>query len=343
MHTHRSLTQSILRLASEMRLHPDTVFYVCLPMFFAGATSSMATPCLRGCTMVIDDFTPEAFLAAIDERHVDATIMVPTMINQVMRHVGDDVNALKGMTNWCYAGDAMPLTELQNGLSRLGKVFSGYYGQLESALVGSSFLSEDHVVVGGNEHRLRSAGRPTIGIELRVVDLETELDVPRDGQSPGEIWIRSPTLMKGYWRRPGLTVERLAGAWLRTTDLATWDEDGYLYLVDRATDMIITGGINVFPREVENVIQAHPKVNQVAVVGRPSDEWGQVVTACVMLASPTDQETLRTEIVALCADQLAGYKKPRRVLIREEMPMTGSGKINKATLRAALRDEMHKP
>jgi acyl-CoA synthetase (AMP-forming)/AMP-acid ligase II len=258
----------------------------------------------------------------------------------VIRHVDEHPSALKGMTNWCYAGDAMPVNPLNKGIGRFGRVFSGYYGLLESGLAGSTFLSEDHVAVDGDERRLRSAGRPTLGIEMRVVDLESGEDVARDGQAPGEIWIRSPTVMKGYWRRPDLTAERVQDGWLRTNDVATWDEDGFLYLVDRATDMIITGGINVFPRDVENVIRRHPDVDQVAVVGMPSDEWGQVITACLTLASPRDEDALRDEVLQLCSGELAGYKKPRRLVVRDDLPMTGSGKVNKATLRTLLADQL---
>jgi acyl-CoA synthetase (AMP-forming)/AMP-acid ligase II len=342
MHTHRSLTESALRLAGEMRLRAGEVFLTCLPMFFAGANSTMSAPLLRGCTIVCDDFSPERFRAAVERHRVSATITVPTMVSQVLRHVGEDDDALTSLTNWCYAGDALPGSELQRAMGRYGPVFSGYYGQLESGLVGSTFFSEDHVVAAGAERRLRSAGRPTIGAGLRVVDIETGRDVPHDGEARGEIWIRTPSVMKGYWGRPELTRERLGDdGWLRTTDIGVQDAEGFLYIVDRATDMIITGGINVFPREIEEVIAGQPGVRAVAVLGMPSDEWGQEITACVVPDGEYELPALEAAIVERCRAQLSGFKKPRRVVVRDSLPMTGSGKVQKSRLRDLLLGEQH--
>jgi acyl-CoA synthetase (AMP-forming)/AMP-acid ligase II len=345
MHTHASLIQSVLRLSIEMRLRPRDVFFSCLPMFFgAGAHSAMSAPLFRGCTLIVDDFSPKTFLDAVERFAVSATLMVPTMITQVMDYLEGQESSLGSMRNWCYAGAALPVPEMERALARFGPLFSGYYGQLESGLLGSSFLSEDHVGGDGSQPRLRSIGQPTIGTSLRVVDVDTGEDVPRDGRSHGEIWIRTPSVMKGYLDEPGLTGERLTSAgWLRTGDVAVYDTAGFLYLVDRLTDMIITGGINVFPTEVEKVIASHPDVHSVVVLGLPSLEWGEEITACVIRRGERDLGVLQEEILDVCDQQLAGYKKPRRVVFRDELPMTGSGKVMKAALREALNAEGQAP
>ena len=335
VHTHRSLTESALRIAGEMRLGAGDVFYTCLPMFFAGANSAMAAPLLRGCTLVCDDFAPERFVSAVVEHQVSATLMVPTMIAKVIDEV-DDPRVLEGVRHWGYAGDAMPPQLMQRVLDLFGQVFVGYYGQVESGLVGTTLMARDHPIDTQASPRIRSSGRPTIGIELRIVDMHTGDDVPNDGTTAGELWIKSPSVMRGYWNLPDLTAERLIDGWLRTSDIGVRDREGYVYLVDRATDVIISGGVNIYPRQVENVIVKHPEVVQVAVVGVPSELWGQEVVACLELVDLANETMVLNEIQRICRDELAGYKRPRRLVAFAELPLTGSGKVRKASLRNML-------
>jgi acyl-CoA synthetase (AMP-forming)/AMP-acid ligase II len=332
VHTHRSLTSSAIRVAAEMRLAPGDVFYTCLPMFFAASNSAMAAPLLRGCTLVCEDFSPARFVAAAVEHKVSATLMVPTMIAQVLREVADPT-VLHNVRDWGYAGDAMPTTLLREALDTFGPVFAGYYGQVETGLVGTTLMARDHVLDGQVSERAHSAGRSTIGIEIRLVDSAGE-DVPSDGATPGELWIKSPSVMRGYWNLPELTADRLINGWLRTSDIGVRDSEGYVFLVDRASDVIISGGVNVFPRQVENVILQHPDVVQVAVVGAPSETWGEQVVAFLTLVDPAAERRVLTEVEQLCARELAGYKRPRQMHTLADLPRTGSGKVRKASLKA---------
>jgi acyl-CoA synthetase (AMP-forming)/AMP-acid ligase II len=260
--------------------------------------------------------------------------MVPTMIAQVLDEV-DEPRVLSNVRAWGYAGDAMPPTLLRKALDTFGPVFSGYYGQVETGLVGTTLMARDHVRNGQISEHARSAGRPTVGIEIRVVDSAGE-DVPRDGATPGELWIKSPSVMRGYWNRPELTEDRLVDGWLRTSDIGIRDQDGYIFLVDRASDVIISGGVNVYPRQVENVILQHPGVVQVAVVGAPSEAWGEEVVAFLRLADSAAETSVLSEVQQLCATELAGYKRPRQLHIVADLPLTGSGKVRKASLKEQL-------
>jgi acyl-CoA synthetase (AMP-forming)/AMP-acid ligase II len=336
IHTHRTLTESAVRLALEMRLSPDDIFYSCLPFFFAGANSTLAAPAMRGCTLVVSDFSPDAFLEAATDHGVTATIMVPTMIRQVAEHVRTSGAALAGVHRWSYAGAAMTEGQLSQALDTFGPVFLQHYGQVESGLLGTTLQTEDHVFSGRVLPRLRSAGRPTTGVSIRLIRPETGEEAAWDGLTAGEMQIRAPSVMAGYWNRPELTRETLRDGWLRTGDIAVRDPDGFIFLVDRVKDMIITGGINVFPREIEEVVLRHEAIDQVAVVGVPSDDWGEEVTACVTVNAPVDESRLAAEVEALCRGALASYKKPRRVVVLESLPLTGSGKVSKRAIREAL-------
>jgi acyl-CoA synthetase (AMP-forming)/AMP-acid ligase II len=234
----------------------------------------------------------------------------------------------------------MPRAQVHRALERFGTVFIQLYGQVETGLMGATLHPADHLAASSDDRRLGAAGVPSVGMEVRVVDLHDGRDVPWDGTTPGEILVKGPSVMQGYWRREEQTEEVLRDGWLRTSDIAVRDADGFIYLVDRARDMIVTGGINVFPREVEEIIAAHPAVDQVAVIGLPSDEWGEEVTAVVTLRGEADRDALTADILRRCADALAGYKKPQRVVFVDVIPLTGSGKISKRELRTQLLERL---
>ena len=340
MHTHRSLLASAMRLALEMRLEPSDVFFGCLPFFFAGANSALVTPLMRGCTVVAADFSSDAFFSAVEEHGVTATIMVPTMIAQILNHPRIAEVDLSAVTKWSYAGASLSRTQTHRALERFGQVFIQMYGQVETGLMGTTLHPTDHQMGVDIDHRLGAVGIPSTATQVRVVGLSDGRDVPWDGETLGEVWVRGPSLMAGYWRNPEATKQVLQDGWMRTSDIAVRDGDGYLYLVDRVRDMIITGGINVFPREIEDVIARHPFVDQVAVIGLASEEWGETVTACVTLRGQADDVELEREILALCSDHLAGYKRPRRIIFLESLPLTGSGKVSKRDLRTMMANLM---
>jgi acyl-CoA synthetase (AMP-forming)/AMP-acid ligase II len=205
------------------------------------------------------------------------------------------------------------------------------YGQTEGMTM--SFLSqEDHLraVAGEHAERLRSCGREGFVTRLKVVD-EHGREVPRDTATPGEIVIASEANMLGYWQRPELTAETIRHGWMHTGDIATWDEDSYVYIVDRAKDMIISGGENIFSTQVENAIHQHPAVLESAVIGVPDPEWGEAVKAVVVL-KPGMSATAQ-EIIDTARQHLASYQKPRSVDFVDALPKAPTGKILKRELR----------
>jgi fatty-acyl-CoA synthase len=186
----------------------------------------------------------------------------------------------------------------------------------------------EHALAGAAARRLASCGRPAQGVEVRLVD-EAGQEVGTD--RPGEIVIRGPTLMDGYWNADEATAEAIRGGWFHSGDVARRDADGFIYISDRKKDMIITGGFNVYPKEVEEIVFTHPSVADCAVVGLPDPEWGEAVTAFV--APKAGAALDPDEIVELCRRELAGYKKPRRVVLVDEIPRNPSGKALKRVLR----------
>jgi long-chain acyl-CoA synthetase len=232
-----------------------------------------------------------------------------------------------------YASAPMPVELLRRAIVRLGPIFIQGYGQTESGPLATSLHPEEHVLDGPEAERLASAGRAVPGVEVRIVG-EDGSELPL-GET-GEITVRSEFVMTGYWRDPELTADALVDGWLRTGDMGRMDELGYVYIVDRKRDLIISGGENIFPREVEDVLYAHPAVLEAAVIGVPDATWGEsprAIVACRPAAEVTEQE-----LIAFCRDRLAHYKCPKAVEFRDELPKTPSGKVLKRALRERYRE-----
>ena len=223
----------------------------------------------------------------------------------------------------------MPLPVIKRALELWGPKFVQYFGQTEAPLFIARLDKEDHV---GSEQRLLACGRPSVDCELRLIDDKGD-DVPAGEQ--GEIALRAPFVMKGYFNAPELNAATFVeGGWLRTRDVGRFDEEGYLYLVDRTSDMIITGGYNVYPREVEDALMAHPAVLECAVVGALHEKWVEAVIAFVVLRS--DKKASEDQLIEFTRDRLAGYKVPKSVRFIEQIPKSAVGKV----LRRALRDSL---
>jgi acyl-CoA synthetase (AMP-forming)/AMP-acid ligase II len=219
--------------------------------------------------------------------------------------------------------------QLKRAIDLLGPIWVQIYGQGETPMTGTYLRPQEHRYDSAEaERRLGSAGITRTDIELRVVDLEGR-EVP-DGEV-GEITIRGVTVMKGYWGDPSATEEALRDGWLHTGDLGYMDADGYVFIVDRAKDMIISGGNNVYPREVEEVLLAHPQIVEAAVVGIPDPDWGESVHA--VIATRPEATMTAADVIELCRANLAGYKKPRSVEFVAELPKNAYGKVLKRELR----------
>jgi long-chain acyl-CoA synthetase len=229
-----------------------------------------------------------------------------------------------------YAGSSMPAELLKQALRVFPCGFAQLYGQTESGPFTTVLKPEDHKPDGtpAEVARLASSGKAALNYEIRIVD-ENDKDVAVG--EVGELIGKSEAMTIGYWRMPEATAEKLKGGWLHTGDLAKFDEEGFVYIVERKNDMIISGGVNVYPREVEEVLYRHPAVSEVSVIGIPDEHWGEVVKAVVVLkpgASATD-----AELIEFCGKNLAGYKKPKTVDFWKELPKSPQGKILKKDIR----------
>jgi long-chain acyl-CoA synthetase len=228
----------------------------------------------------------------------------------------------------------MPVDRLKRAMEVFRCKFQQGYGMTEAAPLVTVLTAEDHerALSEGQEGILASAGKPIPGVEVRIVD-ENERDV--SAGEVGEVIVRGPNIMKGYWNRPEETQEALRGGWYHTKDMARWDEEGYLYIVDRKDDMIITGGENVYSTEVEEVLYQHPAVLEAAVIGVPDPDWIQAVKAVVVLKE--GQGATEQELIEHCRKHLSPYKVPKSVDFVKELPKGGTGKILKSVLREEYR------
>jgi acyl-CoA synthetase (AMP-forming)/AMP-acid ligase II len=292
----------------------------------------------RGAHQVIPALTrfdPEAILALVAEAGVTNTWLVPTQIVMLLDAVGDSAVDLPSLRHVVYGGAPFPPADLRHALEVFGPVFVQLFGQGETPMTATVLSARDHLeaVAGDRPERLASAGVARPGTEIRILG-DDGTEFPRG--EVGEVCVRGGAVMLGYWDRPADTAETLRGGWLHTGDLGRVDDHGYVYLLDRAKDMIISGGSNVYAVEVEAVLAAHPAVREVAVVGMPDRTWGEVVTAVVVPRDGVDPAELASTLAAHCAASLAGYKLPRRFVLREALPRNAYGKV----LKRALREEL---
>jgi len=329
IHTHRSLMAEIA--VHHGNFGADGVALCVMPFFHVGGSAAHVFPAFAdGATMVIHrGFDDTEVLEAIEKQKVTYVGLVPAMIIRLLEHPGLDQYDLSSLRTIMYVGAPMPLDALRRGLDRFGEVFIQLFGQTETMNV-AVLEKEEHKLEGSAEElrRLGSAGKPLGDGEVRIVDDQGH-DVPL-GEA-GEILARSDRMMSGYWRKPEETAETIRDGWLHMGDVGRMDEDGYIYLVDRKKDMIISGGENIYSREVEEVLYTHPAILEAAVVGVPDEKWGESVKAVVVLKG--GGEASEEEIIEFCKEHLASYKKPRSVEFRESLPKTGSGKIKKGEIR----------
>jgi long-chain acyl-CoA synthetase len=286
----------------------------------------------RGAAHVVEpSFQPERVLRSIERHRITAMPLVPTMLNMLVdtAEVGHyDLSSLRCIV---YGGSGIAPDRLARAIAVFGDIFVQFFGLSETPMPLSALSARDHMFDASAPlpSRLGSAGRVNPFVDLRICDEERrELD---PGQV-GEIVVRGDVVMAGYWEQPERTDEMIdADGWAATGDLGRVDEDGYLYIVDRKRDMIITGGYNVYPTEVENAIAALPHVQEVAVIGAPDERWGESVVAVVVVRPGFSLD--EAAVVGACLERLADYKKPRRIEFVSELPRTGSGKIMRRLIR----------
>jgi len=332
MLTHGVLVfESLCALADTMRLEVEHVGMHASPLTHGAGHNALAFT-MKGCTQVIlskSGFDVEKFLEWVPRYKVNALFMVPTMIKMVIDHPqarDADLSSLKWVV---YGGAPMYAEDLKKALDLMGPVFVQIFGQTESPMTGTMLRAEEHMVDGPLAHLLTSCGRARSGVQVRILD---ENDEPVPSGAVGEICIRGASVMPGYWDRPEANADTLRGGWLHTGDIGKMDDLGYVYILDRTRDMVISGGLNIYPREVEEVLTTHPAVSEVCVFGVPDPKWGEALKAHVVLRD--GQTVTEQEIIAFVGQHLAGYKKPKTVDFVGELPKTTYGKLDKKAVRA---------
>ena len=322
MHTHESVMWASLTWVMTLDVRALDRFLLFLPPFHVGVLLPLAMLTHRGGTIVMmRAFEPGRVFELVEEERITTTLAVPTMFHVMLQHKGIHERDLSTL-RWSIVGAGPVPSWLIERYAKLGIDVLQDYGLTESCAPGTVISAEEAV------SKPDSAGKACFHTEVRVVDEEGK-DV--SANELGEIIIRAGHVMAGYWNRPAVTSEVLREGWLYTGDIGTLDEDGCLYIRDRKKDMIVSGGENIYPVEIENLLLAHPKIKDVAVIGQPSAKWGE--SAAAIVVSEEGEKITSGEIVEYCRDKIAGYKIPRILELTDEIPRTPTGKIQKHTLK----------
>jgi len=333
MRTHRHLMSDATASAIDLKVGYAEKVLITFPMYHVAGEDNIVRHSLLSNTIYTKKeggFNPPEVLDYIAKERISRIQLVPTMIHSLIQVPDVDTYDLSSLKLILYAGSSMPVELLKKALAIFPCGFAQLYGQTESGPFTTVLKPEDHIQDGTEKAvaRLASSGKPALNYEVRIVD-EHDNDVPIG--DVGELIVRSEAMMIGYWQMPRETEEKLKDGWLHTGDLARFDEDAFVYIVERKGDMIISGGVNVYPREIEEVLYRHPAVSEAAVIGLPDEHWGEVVKAVIVL-KPGVQAT-EDEIRDFCGKNLAGFKKPKSVDFWNELPKSPQGKILKKDIR----------
>lgn len=328
MQSHKAIWASAIGSLPAFGMTRDSIYLHAAPMFhmadFVGTMSSILT---GAAGVIVPGFDPGSVLQTIEEQGVTHALLVPAMIKMLLHHPDASKYTLPRLEYILYGASPMPAAVLEQCMSLWPHInFVQAYGQTELAPLVSTLSADAHRSGG---EKLKSAGRPTPVSDVRIVDEDDNECLP--GTS-GEIVVRGPHTMLGYWNKPEQTASALRDGWVYTGDAGRFDDEGYLYIVDRVKDMVVTGGENVFTTEVENAVISHEAVQDVAVIGIPHEEWGEAVHAIVILKP--ESRVSEAEIIEHCRSFIAGYKLPKSIGFRlEPMPLSGAGKVLKTELR----------
>mgnify|MGYP006285016045 CR=1 FL=1 len=331
MLTHANLVAtSVGWCADLMHLEPEDVAMQAAPLSHGGGIHAIAVVAKAGNNVILDGWKPKEVMACIEKYQVTNTWAVPTMIKMLITDPDLEKYNLSSLKWVVYGGSPMYVEDLKTAIRKIGPVFVQIFGQGESPMTGTFMRKQDHVIDGDPEaeQRLLSAGIARTDMEVKILD-ENDQELPHGEK--GEIALKGPAVMKGYWERPEENAETLRNGWLHTGDVGYMDQKGYMYIVDRFKDCIISGGANIYPRELEEIIIQHPAVQEVAVIGVPDEFWGEAVKACIILKP--GQATTEEEIISFCSQRMGSYKKPKSVDFLEDLPKSNYGKVLKRTLR----------
>ncbi len=334
MLTHKNVSLHALGTIAELKLTDSDIWGHIAPMFhLADAWAAFAITWVGGCHVMVAQFEAEAVMATIEKERITLSNMIPTMLNLMIKHpkVGEfDFSSLRVILS---GGAPIAPEVVRSIMEAFGCDYIQTYGMTETSPYLTFSIIKQHLQDLPPEDQFKyksKTGRPFMAVDLKVVD-ENGNPVAADEAQVGEIWVRGDTVTPGYWNQRQETEQAFSNGWLRTGDLAVVDTEGYVNIVDRKKDMIVTGGENVYSTEVENVLYMHPKVLEAAVFSVPDEKWGEAVSAAVVLKA--NESVTEMEIIRFCKQHQASYKAPKSVIFLDELPKTGSGKIYKKALR----------
>jgi acyl-CoA synthetase (AMP-forming)/AMP-acid ligase II len=341
MLSHGNLCSSGLALRAEGLAAADGTYLHAAPMFHLADMGMAMTHWIQGNThSILPAFHPEQVLDTIERDRVTQMLLVPTMIQMLVDHPAmHKPRDLSSLQTIIYGASLIPEALLDRAMAALpGVDFVQAYGMTELSPLATVNPAYYHTIEGRKLGKLRSAGRASFCTEVRIVDAQGET-LPRG--SVGNVAVRGPNVMQGYWNQPELTAQAIRNGWMLTGDGAYMDDDGFIFVVDRLKDMIISGGENVYSGEVENALAQHAAVQACAVIGIPSAQWGESVHA-VVVCKP-GQQIGTDALIAHCRTLIAGYKCPRSIEFSEALPISGAGKVLKTVLREPFwREQKHR-
>ena len=331
MLTHKSLWSSAMATIMAANIKPQDSYLHIGPMFhLADGAMSNATLIVGAAHHFLPTFTPDGAVKAIQSSKATHTLMVPVMIQMVTAYLEKTKAPLDSLRFVLYGASPIPESDLVAALQAFGNTsFVQGYGQTELSPIVTLLDAEYHVTEGPKAGKLKSAGQAVACVEMKIVD---DQDKTLGANEIGEVVVLGPNRMLGYWNKPEETATSLRDGWIYTGDVGYIDEEGFLFLVDRAKDMIVTGGENVYSTEVENAVMSHPSVEQCIVIGIPDEKWGELVHAEIILKE--DKKASQEEIANHCKELIANYKCPKSVKFRTEpFPVSGAGKLLKREVR----------
>jgi fatty-acyl-CoA synthase len=326
---YRSAAYMTMIQMAEWEWPREVRFLIATPLSHAAAAFVVPTLQAGGSFVALQGFTPDLFFDAIEKHRITSTFLVPVMIYPLLDHPRSETADLSSLETLFYGASPMSPTRLKQGVEKWGQIFFQCFGQSEAPMALTHLKKKDHDLE--NPERFASCGRPSPWVHLSLLGDDNQ---PVAAGEPGEICVRAPLVMEGYNGLPEQTEEAFAGGWLHTGDVGRFDDEGYLYIVDRKKDMIVTGGFNVFPREIEDVISAHPAVAMVAVVGVPDEKWGEAVKAVVVVKPGHEaDDALVSELQAAVKEAKGSVQAPKSIDFTDQLPLSPLGKPDKKALR----------
>jgi len=331
MLSHRAWVYTVLIEMLEFGFGWEETFLFPTPLTHAGGCLMLPVLLRGGRCVIIDHFDPGLFLETVEKEKVTMSFLVPTMIYVLLDYPDLNKYDLRSLRNVIYGASAIAPERLKQAINTFGPIFTQLFGQTEAPMTISALSKEEHVVADPEREMkiFSSAGRPCFHAEIKLLD-EQGQEVQR-GKS-GEVVVRCSNMMHGYFKNPQATSETIQEGWLYTGDIAKQDEEGFLYIVDRKKDMIVSGGFNIFPREIEDVLFEHPSVKGAAAIGVPHEKWGEEVKAIVVLHE--GHSVTSEELIRFVKERKGSLMAPKTIEFWDAIPLTNLGKVDKKAIRA---------